>query len=240
MLLIVELESSRRRCREERCDHLCEGHRHRDSGSGTRTRSDTYSDACSDACTDAFADAPAEIILAAADAARVVGRWQRVNDPSAAAGMRLWDPDASAPKLLQAAAQPAHYIEFTVSAVAGVPYRLWVRGRADQNLWTNDSVFVQFTNTVGAAGASPWRIGTSSATVVSIEEGSAAGLSGWGWADNGYGIAGEVVIFATTGTQTIRIQPREDGISIDQVVLSSQRYLSVSPGAARNDTTLLR
>jgi hypothetical protein len=184
--------------------------------------------------------APGEIILAAADATYVVGRWQRVTDPTAAAGVRFYDPEAGEAKLLQAAAQPAHYIEFTVSAVAGVPYRLWMRGRAEQNLWTNDSVFVQFTNTVGAAGLPHSRIGTTGATVVSIEEGSGAGLSGWGWADNGYGTAGEVVVFATTGTQTIRIQPREDGISIDQVVLSPQRYLTLSPGLPRNDATLLR
>jgi endonuclease/exonuclease/phosphatase family metal-dependent hydrolase len=35
------------------------------------------------------------------------------------------------------------------------------------------------------------------------------------------------------------VQVREDGISIDQVVLSSTAYLSTPPGAAKNDTTIL-
>jgi len=45
--------------------------------------------------------------------------------------------------------------------------------------------------------------------------------------------------FAATGSQTIRVQVREDGLSIDQIVLSADRFLAVAPGAARNDTTIL-
>ena len=41
------------------------------------------------------------------------------------------------------------------------------------------------------------------------------------------------------GPQTPRIQGREDGISIDQIVLSPDLYLSTSPGALRNDVTIL-
>ena len=41
------------------------------------------------------------------------------------------------------------------------------------------------------------------------------------------------------GPQTIRVQVREDGLSIDQIVLSADRYLAVAPGAARNDTTIV-
>ena len=183
---------------------------------------------------------PNDIVLRAADAINVAGRWQRVADAAAAGGVRLWNPDAAVPKLTQAFAMPTHYFELTFDAVAGVPYRLWVRGRADDNFWTNDSAFVQFSNTVSATGAPAWRLGTTDATVVSIEEGSGAGLSGWGWADNGYGSAGPLVTFATGGRQTIRIQSREDGLSIDQVVLSPQRYLTVGPGASKNDTTILQ
>jgi hypothetical protein len=32
---------------------------------------------------------------------------------------------------------------------------------------------------------------------------------------------------------------REDGIGIDEVVLSSSQYLTQAPGAVRNDTTIL-
>ena len=66
-----------------------------------------------------------------------------------------------------------------------------------------------------------------------------AGVAGWGWEDNAYGGSGPVLRFAETGPQTIRIQGREDGISIDQIVLSPVRYLTARPGLAKNDATLL-
>jgi hypothetical protein len=37
----------------------------------------------------------------------------------------------------------------------------------------------------------------------------------------------------------MRIQTREDGVAIDQVVLSARKYLTTRPGAARNDMTIL-
>ncbi len=76
--------------------------------------------------------------------------------------------------------------------------------------------------------------------MVSIEEGSGAGLSGWGWQDNGYSSLGPLIYFASSGSQTIRIQQREDGLSIDQIVLSAGAYLSAAPGASKNDSTILR
>ena len=74
-----------------------------------------------------------------------------------------------------------------------------------------------------------------------VEECSGCGLSGWGWEDNGYGtgVLGAVIYFATSGTQTIRVQRREDGISIDQIVRSPGTYLSSSPGTTKNDTRIL-
>jgi hypothetical protein len=50
---------------------------------------------------------------------------------------------------------------------------------------------------------------------------------------------GPVVYFAASGPQTIRIQAREDGLGIDQVVLSSVYYPTTSPGAINNDNTIL-
>ena len=47
------------------------------------------------------------------------------------------------------------------------------------------------------------------------------------------------IYFAESGSQTLRIQPREDGLSIDQIVLSPAAYLSSSPGAPKNDATVL-
>ena len=50
---------------------------------------------------------------------------------------------------------------------------------------------------------------------------------------------GPLVYFATTGSQRIRIQTREDGLSIDQIVLSAARYRAFSPGTTKNDTVIV-
>ncbi|MEO8522285.1 MAG: hypothetical protein ABI603_13030, partial [Acidobacteriota bacterium] len=175
------------------------------------------------------------------NASVVAGNWRPVADSQAAGGVRLWNPDAAVAKVPAALSAPAHYFELTFNAEAGRAYRLWLRGRADQEYWGNDSVYVQFNGSVDAAGVPAYRIGTTGATWVSIEDCSGCGLQGWGWQDNGYGtgVLGPLVSFAVTGPQTLRIQQREDGISLDQIVLSPALYLSVSPGAAKLDALIL-
>jgi hypothetical protein len=76
---------------------------------------------------------------------------------------------------------------------------------------------------------------------VNLEDCSSCGVKGWGWQDNGYGagVAGPLVRFAASGSHTIRVQTREDGFSIDQIVLSSATYTTAAPGALKNDTTKL-
>jgi len=103
----------------------------------------------------------------------------------------------------------------------------------------NDSVFVQFSDSVDGSGTPTFRIGSGSATVVSLEDCSGCGEQGWGWNDNGYGYLAEPIYFATSGPQTIRVLRREDGIAIDQIVLSAGRFLTSAPGAAKNDTTIV-
>jgi hypothetical protein len=39
--------------------------------------------------------------------------------------------------------------------------------------------------------------------------------------------------------QRIRIQTREDGVSIDQIVLSAEKYKTSRPGRAKDDTMKL-
>jgi len=185
------------------------------------------------------AAAQSEIVLQATNASAVVGDWQRVDDPTAAGNTRLWNPNRGNPKAATALAAPADYVELTFNAEAGRAYRLWLRGRADDDAWTNDSVHVQFSGSVYAAGGPSYRIGTTDSTVVSIEACSGCGLLGWGWEDNGYGGSGTLVYFATTGPQTARIQRREDGVSIDQIVLSAGKHLASAPGFTKNDSTIL-
>jgi hypothetical protein len=182
-----------------------------------------------------------EIVLYAAHATTVVGAWQAVPDTTAAGGVRLWNPDASAAKVRAALAAPANYFELSFRAEAGRPYRLWVRSRAQNDYWGNDSAYVQFSGSVTRTGIPAYRIGSTSGATVNLEDCSGCGLLGWGWQDNGYGVGvlGPLVYFEKSGVQTIRVQPREDGISIDQIVLSPEKYLISGPGTLKKDVTIV-
>jgi hypothetical protein len=182
-----------------------------------------------------------EIVLHVGASGTPAGAWIKKADATAASGSYLVHPDASAAKVSSPAASPANYFDVTFDAVAGVPYHLWVRGRAQNDYWGNDSIYVQFSGSVTASGTPTWRIGSASATTVVLEDCSGCPESGWGWQDNGYGagVFGEPIYFSTTGPQRVRVQTREDGYGIDQIVLSRSRYATSSPGALRNDTTIL-
>jgi hypothetical protein len=182
-----------------------------------------------------------EVVLHAGDLSLIVGRWAVTADSTAAGGARLQNANAGAAKIPTASADPADYVELTFRAEADRPYRLWIRGKAAGNSWANDSVHVQFSDSVGGGGAALYRIGTSSSAEVNLEDCSGCGVSGWGWQDNGYGagVLGPTIRFATTGPHTIRIQVREDGFGIDQIVLSAAAYLHTAPGLLKNDATIL-
>ncbi|PYR78054.1 MAG: hypothetical protein DMF86_07150 [Acidobacteria bacterium] len=179
-----------------------------------------------------------DVVVYAADGRISGAAWQLVADATAAGGSRLWNPDQGVGKIGTPAATPASFVEFTVSVVAGQPYHLWIRAAAENNTYVNDSMFVQFSGAVDAAGAPLGRIGTASALTYSLEACSGAGDAGWGWEDTTYcGLSGNVY-FSSTGTQTVRIQQREDGISFDQIMLSPSRFLSSAPGLQKSDTTI--
>ena len=92
-------------------------------------------------------------------------------------------------------------------------------------------------------GKPAYRIGTTSGLAVNLEECANCGVSGWGWEDDGWGAPGRngvLLRFPGGGQQTIRLQRREDGVSIDQIVLLAEKYLTARPGSAKNDTTILR
>lgn len=184
--------------------------------------------------------ADTEIVLNVADGSTALG-WVRVADATAAGGARLWNPNAGAAKLASALGNPAQYFETMFEARAGRTYRIWIRGRAEGNHWGNDSVFVQFSGSVSASGTPAWRIGTADAMTVNLEDCSGCGIAGWGWQDTGWGVGvmGPLVYFASDGAQRLRVQTREDGFSIDQIVLSPERYLTRAPGALKNDATIL-
>jgi phosphatidylserine/phosphatidylglycerophosphate/cardiolipin synthase-like enzyme len=175
-----------------------------------------------------------DILLYAADADVIVGRWQKEADPTAAGGFKLRNPDIGAPKRATAVASPADYFELTFTAVPHVPYRFYMRGKADANYWPNDSVFVQFS------GTDVYRIGTTGAAEYNLEDCSGCRISEWGWQDNawGVGVPSEPIVFTSPGPHTMRVQVREDGLSIDQVLFSPVKFFSTWPGNLKNDSTI--
>jgi phosphatidylserine/phosphatidylglycerophosphate/cardiolipin synthase-like enzyme len=181
-----------------------------------------------------------EIVLYASNVGTLSGAWSKVSDSTAAAGTTLRNVDAGAAALSAPLASPTNFVEATFNAVAGVRYRLWLRMRAKDNSKWNDSVFVQFSGAVNSGGSPIYRIGTTAGLVVNQWTCADCQSIGWGWQNRGYWLndTGDVW-FQTTGTQKIRIQVREDGTDIDQIILSPSKYLNSAPGPASNDTTIV-
>jgi len=181
------------------------------------------------------------IVLWAANvsSSRIHGDWA-VGADTGAGNKSIWNPERGRAKVAPALVSPANYFEMTFNAQGGRAYHLWVRMRAQQNSLSNDSVHVQFSSATTSSGAAYAGIGTSASAEVVLQNGpSGESPSSWGWTDNGWGSLGPHIYFPTTGTYTIRVQQREDGAIIDQIVLSPDAYLTAAPGARRNDTTIL-
>ena len=99
---------------------------------------------------------------------------------------------------------------------------------------------MQFSDAVDATSTPLYPIASTSALLVNLEPCSGCGVAGRGSQDKGYWLApGAVLRFASSGSHTIRIQTREDGVQIDQIVLSPSAYLAASPGRATNDATII-
>ena len=128
-----------------------------------------------------------DVVLSGGSAGTRVGNWTIASDSGASSGSVVKNPDAGAAKITTALASPANYFEMSFDAVAGRAYRLWIRGRAQNDYWGNDSVFVQFSGSVTSSGSATYRIGTTSAAEVNLEDCSGCGISGWKWQDNGWG-----------------------------------------------------
>jgi hypothetical protein len=99
---------------------------------------------------------------------------------------------------------------------------------------------VQFSDALSASGSPIYRIGTTSALAAKLGTCSSCPPQGWGWTNRAYWLpdTGDVW-FAASGTHTLRIQIRGDGVGLDQIVLSPSRYVDAAPGPARNDTVIV-
>jgi len=180
-----------------------------------------------------------DIVLYASKATVRAGTWAVKADSTAAGGFLIENPNLGAPKLMVPLATPVNFFEIKFPAYAGQPYHLWIRARSLNNSTNNDSVYVQFSDSVTQAGSAINRIGTTSGQAVVLQSCTGAPEAGWGWADNGWCSLGKPMYFQSTGSHTLRVQVREDGLSIDQIVLSPQTYFTAAPGAGVNDSTLL-
>jgi len=169
--------------------------------------------------------------------AAIAGNWQFLNDTTAAGGRALWNPDKGQPRVSPPLASPANEFQTTFTAVAGVPYHVWLRLRAQNNSTSNNSVSFQFNDSIDQFGTPLYRIGSAQGGETILADPSGM-LSGWGWADNGQGGPATLVYFPTSGTHTIQIQQRSDGAIVDQIVISPDAFLSAAPGATLNDATV--
>jgi hypothetical protein len=183
---------------------------------------------------------PSEVVIYAQDIppGNIVGAdWSLVPDSTAAGGSMLKEVDRGKAKVATPAVAPSSYVDVPFSADAGVPYQFWFRMRAQNNATASDSVYVQFSGATDASHVPINGIGSAKAASVILENGSGVGLSSWGWTDSSYGSLAAPIYFAAPGPQMLRIQTREDGVSIDQIVISAGRYLTTAPGATKNDNT---
>src|SRR5437868_2347917 len=95
----------------------------------------------------------------------------------------------------------------------------------------NDSVFIQFSD-ARANGTAVYPLNSTSGLLVNLAtDSTSSSLNIWGWQNGAYWLSQATTItFAATGTHTMRIQVREDGVQFDQIVLSPSEFLSRAPG----------
>ena len=190
------------------------------------------------------ASAPAwaagDVIGYAADATALSGHWSRAADASAAGGQLMTSADSGWSSTAAPVASPTHYFDLALTADANTAYHVWVRLRASGNSKWNDSAWLQFADAVAADGSALYRTGSSSGLLLNLEPCGGCGTSGWGWVDGAYWLSQPAIVrFASSGPHTLRVQTREDGVQVDQIVLSPATWMSRAPGAPSNDNTLL-
>jgi HKD family nuclease len=169
------------------------------------------------------------------------GTWSTLIDSTASGGSALSNADHGQSKISPALTSPANYFERTFVVYHGTPYHLWVRLRAGANSLGNDSIHVQFSGSTDSFNTPTWRIGTTSSAEVVLQNGANdPSVHGWGWADNGWGALGNNIYFAADGPQRVRVQQREDGAIVDEIVLSPDQFISTPPGPRDDDTTVIR
>lgn len=190
--------------------------------------------------TAAWASTSDDVVLYTAETTTVYGNWAATTSEGAAGGRSMASRDLGWSRTNAPLASPTNYFEMSFTASADTTYRVWLRLRAAGNSKWNDGVWVQFSDSTLTTGTAIYRIGTTSGLMVNLEPCSGCGTSGWGWQNTAYWLTQATEVrFASTGQHTIRIQTREDGVEVDQVVLSPVTYATNAPGPMANDTTIV-
>jgi hypothetical protein len=183
-----------------------------------------------------------DVVIYASDvpSSALHGAWKKASDATSPNGIKLLTPDNGLVVADAPLASPTHYVDVTFTAQANTPYRLWLRLRALNDSKYNDSIWVQFSD-ARANGTTVYRTGTTAGLNVNLATDPGAGsLDRWGWQNSAYWLSQPTTVtFPTTGARTLRIQVREDGVQIDQIVLSSATYLNQPPGSVTNDGTVV-
>ena len=181
-----------------------------------------------------------DIVLYASDATYVKGNWAKGSVAGAADSTAVLSTDLGWATPDAPLASPPNYFEFTFDAPAATNYRVWLRLRAKNNSKWNDAVWVQFSDSLLPSGDAAYRIGTTGGLMVNLERCAGCGTSGWGWQNSAYWLSQQTVVrFAGSGKHTLRVQTREDGAEVDQIVLSPVTFFDRAPGPAVNDNTIV-
>jgi endonuclease/exonuclease/phosphatase family metal-dependent hydrolase len=191
--------------------------------------------------TPAYA-APGDIVIYASDipANAVHGAWSVTSDPTSPNGTKLATPATDTSTTGAPLASPTDYVDVTFTANTGVPYTFWIRLKAFDNSKWSDSLWVQFSDAL-LSGSPIYPMNSTSGLLVNLATDSTGSSDvNWGWVNGCYWLTQPATVtFATSGTHTVRVQVREAGVELDQIVLSPSTYLNAAPGLRTNDTTIL-
>jgi glucose/arabinose dehydrogenase len=187
--------------------------------------------------------AATDVVIYANDvpASALHGSWAAAGDSTSPNGVKLVTPDAGASNLNAPLAAPVDYVDVTFTANSGTPYTIWLRLKALGNSKFNDAVWVQFSDARASNGSPVHEMNSPSGLLVNLAtDSTAASLNNWGWQNGAYWLnQATTLTFAANGSHTLRIQVREDGVQVDQIVLSPAAFLHSPPGPVGGDTTIV-
>lgn len=153
--------------------------------------------------------------------------WSKLSDSNAVGGYALKSSNVYA----SVQASPSDYVQATFTANAGTTYYVWARGKGDiYQEWYSDAFWVQFDKSTDTAGTAVYRIGTTDG----YQYNGYAYFTAYNWLggdaqNTNIDVAPLTIKFTTTGTQTIRIQSRQQPMRIDEVWVSPTQSTRPNP-----------